>query len=95
MEINFKKIFDWSIKSVTDAKPVFNLETGHLSGYEVIVTYVHHGDKTVFFDYNSQKLWRNYICGPQQAANAYSCEMSRKILRAHIKQNKRNAPRQR
>lgn len=47
MVVNFKKIFDWSINSVSE--PVYVWNGANYTGYQVVVAYKHHGTKKKFF----------------------------------------------
>lgn len=83
MNINFKKLFDWEIKFVTEPYRFVDFETG-AKGLKVRVLYVHHGCKDKCFDTKNQQSWACYS-SPEAAARAYYRCMMEKHLRQQEK----------
>ncbi|MBQ8367644.1 MAG: hypothetical protein IJX43_01110 [Alphaproteobacteria bacterium] len=79
MKIKWKKIFDWSIKDVSPVLPVKDA-WGHVKGYKVIVSYVHHGDDVHYFDLNQESYYTLYQ-GPEDAANTVRSDYVQKWAR--------------
>lgn len=79
MNINFKRILNWDIKSVSQPKPIIDTLKGEQQpiGYEVTVDYVYHGSKSFFFDADSERSWIMYG-GPKEEANKFYHEMLQK-----------------
>lgn len=75
--MNWQKLFDWSIKEVTEPAYVWR---GIKMGYEVVVVYNQHGTKKKFFDLMDASLCSKYG-HPQFAAAAYYRKMKRKQAR--------------
>lgn len=80
MKLNWKKIFNWNIQSVSDVQALYreNDKSRDILGYEVTVTYTHHGNKSAFFDFNSESMWTTYS-GPHDAAQSYHDSMVQKM----------------
>ncbi len=76
MNLNFRKIFDWKIKNVQ--KPEYVVKNNGKDGFLVVVTYLYHGEKEVFFDLVDECLWVNET-SPRQAANNYFNKMLQKM----------------
>lgn len=76
MNLNFRKIFNWNIKSVE--KPRYVEKPGGRDGFEVSIIYVYHGERKVFFDLVDEHLWINET-SPRQAANNYFNKMLEKM----------------
>lgn len=80
MKLNWKKIFNWNIKSVSDVQTLYreNDKSRDILGYEVTVTYTYHGNRSAFFDFNSESMWTTYS-SPRDAAQAYHDSMVKKM----------------
>lgn len=78
MNINFKKIFNWDIHSVSEPVAVYaNSNVSEIIGYNVIVYYTHHGAQHHFFGMDDRRCWVMYA-GPKEAAGAFYEEMKKK-----------------
>ena len=63
----FQKIFDWTL--VAAEKPVEVMDkNGNVTGYQVVITYVHQGKRSKFFG-NECQAWYHLYGSPQNAAN--------------------------
>lgn len=82
MKLNWKKIFDWSIR---DVSPVMSVKDawGHVKGYRVVVSYVHHGDDVFYFDVCQENLYTQYM-GPEDAAKQTRNEYWNKMMRQQM-----------
>ncbi|MDE6477955.1 MAG: hypothetical protein K2L95_03030 [Alphaproteobacteria bacterium] len=59
MKIKISKLFDWSVASITEPVPVFQPgrdQAQMLKGYELTVTYVHHGTEKCMFSVDGEKF---------------------------------------
>ncbi len=85
MYVNFRKIFDWSIRSVE--KPRYVMKANGKDGFEVSINYIYHGERKVFFDLTDEHLWINEN-SPRQAANNYFKRMLEKMsAQKHVIKN--------
>lgn len=87
MNIDFKKLFNWDIHSVSEPVAVHEFIRSnkkemefHLIGYNVTVRYKYHGNRNFFFDLNSTRLWIMYG-GPRYAAEKFYHDMLYKRLK--------------
>lgn len=92
MNINFKKILNWDIHSVSAPVPVFEVADfsdgkKKLSGYSVTVNYVHHGMRYVFFDADSERSWIMFG-GPKEEAEDFYRHMLMKQKKQELKRGK-------
>lgn len=86
MKINSRKLFDWSVKSVSEPKYVI-LPDGNLR-YEVTVNYTHHGNRTVRFSFRNNFLWSDNN-SPMWAAKKYYDDMLTKIKKQELNKMKK------
>lgn len=59
MKVNWKKLFDWTVISVAEPEPSYYdyADRGRMHiGYEVKVTYLHHGEFRAFFGIDRGKF---------------------------------------
>ena len=85
MKIDWKNLFNWKINSVAGPDAIVD-KNGTITGYKVVVTYVHHGDKVLRFDNDNHAMYSLYR-GPQdaaeQTAKMYRGKMARQY--AHVR----------
>ena len=88
MKLNWKKVFNWDIAGVEG--PVDTCaKDGRVSGYSVIVRYVHHGAKNLFFDVESESLYSQYgdpETAARNVAEYYRRKMTHQRIAAAIRQ---------
>lgn len=85
MQINFKKIFNWDIYSVSSPVQVLDYMAGNkLLGYSVTVNYVYHGTRYVFFDADSERSWIMFG-GPKEEAEDFYHQMLMKKRKQELK----------
>ena len=83
--MNFKKIFNWDIYSVSIPEPVFDTTPQHqLTGYMVTVYYKHHGVRNVFFSVDFDGAWVVYG-EPREEAEVFYHDMRKKLLNQNTK----------
>lgn len=75
LKIDWRHIFNWDVTSVESPREV--IENGRVIGYNVVVTYEHHGKDTEFYSTDDERMYTTYV-NPQAAAmEAYNAHKRR------------------
>lgn len=89
MKLNWRKIFDWTIRDVRGPERFYSGPANSFRGYAVVVSYVHHGDQVFLFRYDDETMYTEYQ-GPLDAAttafNDFSALMRRQQAKKQNKQ---------
>ncbi len=78
MKLNWKKMFDWTVVDVQQPVPRQD-KTGAITGYDVVVQYLHHGTRKLSFDVNHEALYAQYG-SPLKAAQKIYEEYHKRAL---------------
>lgn len=82
MKLDWKHLFNWDVVAVKAPQKV--VQNGRVIGYNVVVTYKHHGVDTEFYSTDDERMYTTYV-SPQVAA--------REAYKTHLRNMKKQSER--